>query len=154
MEAPEHRFQPSINLLSIAKSVKRWSQNRFLVYVSLKKHSKKVISRNQKPKQALPIYDFARFCPVLPGLARPCPALRRHGVGSKLYSPHAPTSQSATRPLGRQLAYRTPDSNLSRFSQHCMQIACNYRGFLILRGGTKSAFLEFDNPSMKKPRFS
>ena len=89
--------------------------------------------------------------PDLPGLAQLCAVLRCHGVGSKLYSSHAPTSQSATKPLGRQLAYQIPDSNLNRFSQHCMQIACNYKGFSILQGGTKTTFSDFCNPSEQKP---
>jgi hypothetical protein len=52
-----------------------------------------------------------------PGLAR---FRVDRDLGSNLYLPHAPTSQSATRPLGRQLAYRITAQTLAG-SHH---IAC------------------------------
>ena len=63
------------------------------------------------------IWIHARTFPVLPGFARD--SVDRD-LGSKLYLPHAPTSQSATRPLGRQLAYQIRAQTLAG-SHH---IAC------------------------------
>ena len=59
-------------------------------------------------------------CPVLPALSG-LAWLRVDGeLGSKVYPPHVPMSQSATRPLGRQLAYQIGAQTLTG-SHH---IAC------------------------------
>ena len=57
---------------------------------------------------------------VTPGLARTCPGQRRPGAGIQGIPPHVPMSQSATRPLGRQLAYQIGAQTLAG-SHH---IAC------------------------------
>ena len=45
-------------------------------------------------------------CPVLPGFAQLCLVPRRPGAGIQGIPLHVPMSQSATRPLGCQLAYQ------------------------------------------------
>ena len=104
-----------------------------------KKHEKSSISGHDSPNHCC---DLAPR-PDLPGFARTCPAQRRLGAGIQGIPPHVPMSQSATRPLGRQLAYRIDDSNLGRFSPHCMQIACNYRGLSSSREAPKPHFPSF-----------
>ena len=51
--------------------------------------------------------------PDLPGFARTCPGQRRPGAGIQGIPPHVPMSQSATRLLGRQLAYRITTQTLA-----------------------------------------
>ena len=87
---------------------------------SLQKAWKKFHFQSQFPNKEHTIWIHAWFCSVLPGLARFCPAERRPGAGIQGIPPHVPMSQSATRPLGRQLAYRIESQTLAG-SHH---IAC------------------------------
>ena len=50
---------------------------------------------------------------AMPGSARPCPGQRRPGAGIQGIPPHVPMSQSATRPLGRPLAYQIKSRTLA-----------------------------------------
>ena len=83
----------------------------------MKKYEKTAPFPRTISRLACSIWIHARSCPDLPGLAR---LGVDRDLGSKLYLPHAPTSQSATRPLGRQLAYRITTQTLAG-SHH---IAC------------------------------
>ena len=78
----------------------------------------------------------ARVCPDLPGTAST-------GSWDPRYTPsRAPVSirhQAARPPAG----VSNPGSNLSRFSQHCMQIACNYIGLSSSREAPKPHFPTF-----------
>ena len=64
-----------------------YARKRSLVCVSLKRINFCMCFPPLKHNEALPIYGRSQSCPVLRG----------HGVGSKLYSPHAPTSQYVVR---------------------------------------------------------
>ena len=111
-----------------------------------------MIFRNLIPRVSTPILrhtalpGFARFCPDLPGLA-----LHFGGIqGIPPSRAHIPIRHQAARPP----AGVSKGSSPSRFSQHCVQIACNHRGFTIFQGGTKTAIFDFHNPSTSKPCFS
>ena len=59
------------------------------------------------------IYIDPESRPALPGFARFYPAERRPGAGIQGIPPHVPMSQSATRPLGRPLAYQIKSRTLA-----------------------------------------
>ena len=78
----------------------------------------------------------ARFCLALPGRAST-------GSWDPRYTPsraHVSIRHQAARPPAGVSNY---DSNLSRFSPHCMQIACNYRGLSSSREAPKPHFPTF-----------
>ena len=81
-----------------------------------KKYEKSSISGHVSPNHCCDL----EMRPALPGFARLCPGERRPGAGIQGIPPHVPMSQSATRPLGRQLAYQITTQTLAG-SHH---IAC------------------------------
>ena len=82
----------------------------------------------------------------MPGCARPCPDLpvsASTGSWDPRYTPsraHVSIRHQAARPPA---GVSSQGSNLSRFSPHCMQIACNYRGLSSSREAPKPHFPTF-----------
>ena len=84
----------------------------------------------------MPDLEARPACPALPGTASTRSWDRRYTPSRA----HVSICNQAARPPAGVSNY---DSKLSRFSPHCMQIACNYRGLSSSREAPKSHFPSF-----------